>query len=221
MLRNLCSSDVSAPTMQTFVRQSSVSARPKICRTRSWQQFQAQCDDARAPSANSATRQLTHHDNWHLPRSFAAANAWFAIVTAVVWPHRDLGHWQDGHALPESNRAYRPKDAFFCRLSSCPHRSPVVPFFRRLDRLAIQDRGTRFNMSSFSLAQFFAQSGVNALPRTVQAPGAKVRIDRFPRRKIMRDGAPLATGAQYIQDGIHNFATRMVRRSPALFGGRH
>ncbi len=165
--------------------------------------------------------RLTHRDNWRPPKSFASASGSSATGGAMVWLRRDLVHWRDEPALPTVSRAYRRANAVFCRLFSCPHRSRAVPFFGRLDRLAIQDRRTGFGMSSFGLAQFAPQAVVNPLPCSVQAPCAKVGVDRFPRWQVMGNGTPLGTRSQHIQNGIHDFAARMGRRTTTAFGWRN
>src|SRR5450756_434802 len=200
-LHNLCSNVWNVPAIQRCVQQSSVWARRQTCRPATWRQSPSGCDIAHDPDANCAPTRLTRRDNWRQPKSFSTASAWSATVPRLVWHHRDLEYLLHGHGPPRSNRVYRPKCATFCRLFSCPHRSPAAPFFRRLGTLAVQDTGTGFGMASDRTTQLFTQHIVNAFPCSILAPVAKIGVDRFPSREIMRQSTPLATCPQGVQNG--------------------
>ena len=47
---------------------------------------------------------------------------------------------------------------------------------------------------------------MNALQRPVVAPQIEVMPHRASRRKILRQGSPLATGGEHVHDGVHDLA---------------
>src|SRR6266702_2090751 len=60
---------------------------------------------------------------------------------------------------------------------------------------------------------------MHPLPDPIIAPGAEVAPHRRPRRKLMRQGSPLATGTIQVQDGIDHFAHVSGARMPTGLGG--
>jgi hypothetical protein len=72
----------------------------------------------------------------------------------------------------------------------CRRRSPGAPFFRRFDGLAIDNGGTGFGFTPNREAQLLTQSGVNAFPGPVDAPLAKIVVNRRPGWQIMRRQPP-------------------------------
>ncbi len=75
----------------------------------------------------------------------------------------------------------------------------------RLHRLTIDDGRAGSRLAPLFLAHPFAQGGVHALPDPGVAPGAEVAPHRGPRRKLMRQGSPLASRAVQVQNGIDHF----------------
>src|SRR6266568_8533857 len=76
---------------------------------------------------------------------------------------------------------------------------------RRLHRLTVDDGRAGSRLAPLFLAHPFAQGGVHALPDPGVAPGAEVAPHRGPRRKLMRQGSPLASRAVQVQNGIDHF----------------
>src|SRR6266487_19276 len=62
---------------------------------------------------------------------------------------------------------------------------------------------------------------MHALPGPIVAPFSEVAPHRRPRRKLMREGAPLAAGAIHIEDGIEHFAHVGRARMPTGLGRRN
>ena len=62
---------------------------------------------------------------------------------------------------------------------------------------------------------------MNFLPSAITLKPSKIAIDRFPRRKIMRQLPPRTTGAHDIQYGIDQLAHVVSARATAPFGFRN
>ena len=62
---------------------------------------------------------------------------------------------------------------------------------------------------------------MDAGQRPVILPALKVTVQRTPGRKILRDIAPLATGAQYIHEAVDHFPDIDLPAAPAVFGRRN
>jgi hypothetical protein len=86
--------------------------------------------------------------------------------------------------------------------------------------LTIHDSRAWLGMTAGGFAPLSAQTVVNTLPSSVQPPVATIGVDRLPRRKIMRQGAPLAPGAQDREDGIDNLSPHGISRASSTFDGR-
>jgi hypothetical protein len=85
------------------------------------------------------------------------------------------------------------------------------------DRLAINDSGRRIGFSSQGDAQGNDQNLVNPLPNFFFSPLTEVVVNRWPRRKIVRQLSPLATGFDDINNGVHDSSAWMDERSPESF----
>ena len=96
-----------------------------------------------------------------------------------------------------------------------------IRFFRTLHALTIDHRRCRTSRSS---VQF------HGIPHTVcdeldpacriVIPAVKVTMDRAAWRKVLRDVAPLAAGAEYIHQTVQNLADVHGALVAASFGGR-
>ncbi len=221
MLRSPCSNDASVPTIQRFARRSTSWVKPQNGSLRCWPLSPTQSGDARALRAISSPIRLTDPDNPDPPKSFSIASAFPSTASEQFWPHLDLAHQPDELLLPAPNPLYLPKYGVFGHLSSYLHRSREAPFFGCLDTLTIQDSCACLGMTVSGLSHFSAQSVVNALSSSISPPVAKVGVDSLPRRKIMRQIAPLATSAQDIEDGIDNLSAQVISRTPSAFDWRN
>ena len=96
-----------------------------------------------------------------------------------------------------------------------------APLFRALDALAVDDRGGR---ACFARGGFPALDGerlVDALERAVPTPKVEVIVEGRARRQILRDGAPLAAGAENVHEAVDNLAYVDVALVAAAFGRRN
>ena len=64
--------------------------------------------------------------------------------------------------------------------------SPRTPFFRGLDRLAVDDPGTGLAVFPARHPHIAPQQVVHERPGPVLAPDPKVVVDNLPRREVMR-----------------------------------
>ncbi len=221
MPHSLCSSDANALTSQMSVPRSTVWVRSQKCPRHFWRQFPTPAGGGRARGAGAVPSRLTGRDNLHRPKSFSSASAFPSRAPGPSWPPPDLGHRPDGPALPAPTPACRPKYAVFGPLSSSPPRSRAAPFFRRLDTLTVQDRRAGVRMTARGCAHLAPQPLLNAGPGAVQPPGAKIGVDRLPRRKVMGQEAPLAPRAQDIEDRVDNLSPPVLSWTPAAVDGRN
>ena len=76
---------------------------------------------------------------------------------------------------------------------------------RRLDRLAVQDRGTGLRIPAFGFPKFSSQSRVDVCPSPVFTPETELVVDGLPRRQVVRQHAPSTASAYDVEDGIQNF----------------
>ena len=96
----------------------------------------------------------------------------------------------------------------------------VPPFFRALHTLAVDDAGGGTGLAFRLLAAFDVERVVDVLQRAVVAPPTKVVIHRAARWQVLRDIAPLASGAQQYITPLTT--SRMLARRlppPRLAGG--
>jgi hypothetical protein len=91
---------------------------------------------------------------------------------------------------------------------------------RGLHRLAIHDGCARLRISFETNPHSFAQGGVHPLPCPIQAPGAEVVVDSFPRWKVVRHKTPSTAATDHVEDGVEYLAQMMEARTPVGFGSR-
>jgi len=82
-----------------------------------------------------------------------------------------------------------------------------------LDRLAVDNPGTRPGLTPVPDPFALAQQSVDPLPGPVAAPLTEVVIDRLPGRKIAREQPPLTAAAQDAEDAVTDEAQRPFARS--------
>src|SRR5271165_6952514 len=88
---------------------------------------------------------------------------------------------------------------------SLPSRAAVHPhriFFRASHALAVDDGGGWAGLAFGLRATLFIERVMDAIQHAINAPIAKVSINGAARRKILRQVAPLASGAQQVHDGV-------------------
>ena len=61
---------------------------------------------------------------------------------------------------------------------------------------------------------------MDSLQRSVGLPRSEVGIDGLPRRQVVGEQAPGASGAQRVDDGVDDFAQVGLARSASPFGRR-
>lgn len=84
-------------------------------------------------------------------------------------------------------------------------------------RLTVDDAGGRFRISSRMHAHALSQSRIDPLKHTILMPEHEVAVRRPPMGKIVRQHAPLASGAGNVENGIHDLPPLILGR-PATFG---
>jgi hypothetical protein len=89
---------------------------------------------------------------------------------------------------------------------------------RRLDRLAIENRGTRLGVASSLHAERLPQGRVNSLPHAYQPPTPKVMVHRLPRRQIVGHQPPGTATTQAIEDCMQDVMHRMAPRPAPCLG---
>src|SRR5262249_17680531 len=89
----------------------------------------------------------------------------------------------------------------------------------RLDRLAVGGRGPRAGVAPGAGADPLAQGLVDAVPGAVVAPASVPGVDRGPGREVVRQQAPLAAGADQVEDGVEHLAQFGRRPAGALGPG--
>src|SRR5271165_7046244 len=95
------------------------------------------------------------------------------------------------------------------------------PFFRALDALAVDDRGGRARLASGGFPALDVERLVDALERAVPTPKVEVIVEGRARRQILRDGAPLAAGAENVHEAVDNLAYVDVALVAAAFSRRN
>ena len=82
----------------------------------------------------------------------------------------------------------------------------MPPFFGALDALTVDDAGGGAGFSFRPFAAFDVERVMNAIQHVIALPPNEVVMDRAARRKILRQVAPLAAGAQDEHDAVHHRA---------------
>src|SRR5918998_2197625 len=99
--------------------------------------------------------------------------------------------------------------------------SVVATFFSshsgRLHRLAIYYPRAGLGVPLLANPHSLAQGGVHPFPSAIQAPGAEVVVDGFPRRKVVWEKSPSTAATYHIEDGVENLAQMMEARTPVGF----
>jgi len=85
-----------------------------------------------------------------------------------------------------------------------------------LDRLAVDDGGTRLGFAPAGEAELSAEIVVELDPEATENPVAVISVKDRPRREIAGDVAPLATGADDVENAIKDFAIGMFTRPSGL-----
>src|SRR5208337_3089914 len=97
-----------------------------------------------------------------------------------------------------------------------PHRI----FFRASHVLAVDNGGGGAGLAFGLLATLFVERVMDAIQRAVQAPIAKITIDRAARRQVLGKVTPLASCAQHVHDAVERLSHVVSRlRPPRLAGG--
>ena len=103
-----------------------------------------------------------------------------------------------------------------------------APFFRALDALAGpralrpgDDRGGRACFARGGFSALRVERRVDALERAVPTPKVEVIVEGRARRQVLRDGAPLAAGAENVHEAVDNLAYLDVASVAAAFGRRN
>src|SRR5690606_34398003 len=105
-------------------------------------------------------------------------------------------------ASPKCPRRYAA-----CGLSpSSRHHSREAPFFRGLDALAVDDADGRLGLFAGGLPDLAAQLVVEELDGPIITPPREVVVNAVPLGKVRRQHAPLAAGAQQIEDRVEHGA---------------
>src|SRR5262249_30092987 len=106
-----------------------------------------------------------------------------------------------------------------CALSpACRRRSHAAPFFRRLDRLAVQNDGAGGGFSPGLSACLFASARMDLLPGAIHPPEPERVVGRLPGRNIMGHQPPDTATAEDREDGIHDFPSLPADRTAAWLG---
>jgi len=92
--------------------------------------------------------------------------------------------------------------------------TPLVARLGAFDTLTVDDGRAGMAISSFHLARLFPQASVNGDPQTIVLPGSEVMINGAPRRKALRQIAPLAGGFGKVEDGVEQFPVTVLSGSP-------
>ena len=118
------------------------------------------------------------------------------------------------HPHPYEQPQDSDHDVAFAPIDLLVHVRPTVfPAFRRLDALAVNNRGTGLGLPPFLLADGCDQGRVERVPQPAVAPSPVIPIPRLPRRKVVRQQAPGLPTAPEIEDGIENLAIRPGARA--------
>src|SRR5262249_45316185 len=88
-----------------------------------------------------------------------------------------------------------------------------------LDRLAIDDRCSRFRVAPGALPNSATQCIIDPLPCAILLPCGKIVIDQLPRWEVMGQHSPLATAPEYVENGVDDFPSRVLDRLRSRLGG--
>src|SRR5271165_2480908 len=89
--------------------------------------------------------------------------------------------------------------------SACQVRPPstrIGSFLRASHALAVDNGGGGAGLAFGLLATLFVERVMDAIQRAVQAPIAKITIDRAARRQVLGKVTPLASCAQHVHDAV-------------------
>src|SRR5271169_7126780 len=81
-----------------------------------------------------------------------------------------------------------------------------APFFRALDALAVDDRGGRACFARRGFPALQVERLADALERSAPTPKIEVIVERRARWQVLRDGAPLAVGAEDVHEAVDDLA---------------
>src|SRR3954466_14395030 len=81
-----------------------------------------------------------------------------------------------------------------------------APSFSTLDALAIDYAGGGRDLAPGLLTALDVECVVDPIQRAVAAPLAEIAVHRAARWQLLRDVAPLVTGAQHIHQAVHHLA---------------
>ena len=85
-----------------------------------------------------------------------------------------------------------------------------------LDRLTVNDRCGRCDLSPFGLAQAISQRVVNEPPSPILSPAPIVTLDGLPGTKVSGQKSPGTARANHIEDALDQGATIQLERSATL-----
>src|SRR6266446_7166844 len=88
--------------------------------------------------------------------------------------------------------------------------------FRRLHGLAVDDAGRRGALAIRGQARALDQGPIDPRPHPPVAPIVEIMLNRRERRKVFRQGTPLAAGRKAVEDRIHDRAKVNLARTPDL-----
>jgi hypothetical protein len=145
----------------------------------------------------------------HRPTSPARATASRGRYPPPTVPHPGLVYRR--HEPPPSppNPRYSPADGVCARGRFCQHHPLEFPVFRRCDRLAVENRSTRFCRSPCGTSYVRAKSIMDAHPSSIPLPAPNGMIHGLPGRHVIRKHPPGAPTAQDREDSVQNLPVRM------------
>jgi hypothetical protein len=89
----------------------------------------------------------------------------------------------------------------------------------RTHGLAVDDGRRGLRLAALGDAVSLAQDGIDPLPSALAAPFGVVVEHRRPGREVVRQGAPLASGAQQVEHRVHDAAQLKDLRASSLRSG--
>ncbi len=87
-------------------------------------------------------------------------------------------------------------------------------------RLAVEDRRARRGLAADTLTVRHHQRMMDPVPDALPLPAAEIIVDRLPRRQIVRQQPPAATGAQEVEDRVDELPRRRLARTASRLGLR-
>ena len=82
--------------------------------------------------------------------------------------------------------------------------------FAALDRLAVDHPCARLAVTFVEQTDVLPQVSMNLFDQTRIGPATEVAVSALPRRQILWQVAPLAAGAQEVEDGVEQFALTVL-----------